>query len=291
MSNFEFTERCKRFSDDEEGTGTVFSIFGAAMFIIIGGTAIDGSNFWRSQQHMQQAKDVAAHAGVVQLAMNNTGGDAKTGRKSLVESNMPSGIYGSLYADQATDITVLHYDDATTSLSVDGKPNAVRVRLHRDQASGNPVQTFAPRLSDLFLITEKTKLSEWNLEVQGVAALAKFQGCSSTDGIYAKEQFSFSSSSTMGHGYCLHSQDTIWMSRQNTILPTAGLSMPNIDTCGNKCSDSAHALEDIGINTSALTGGSVVVKSQTDFESLSQVPEGLTNDVSCAANGSGPNAG
>ena len=330
-----------RFSSDESGTGTVFSIFAIAMLIIIGGIAVDGSNFWRNEQMLQKTADAAAHAGAVQFAYGNDSMDARDSAGAIVNSNMPSEHYGNLYADQSTDIEALHYDAATNSLNSTGTPNAVRVYLHRDQLSDNPVRTFALRLSDLFLITEQTNLSSWNMQVRGVAALTKFQGCNSTDGIYAKDQIRLSSSNTIGGGYCLHSQSEVWMSQQNTFEPNSGLSMPNLDACGSKCTDSAnpgstaasfarnlimpdiathiqtvqssflgsgsaelkdefffgkfiessqlYVLSDIGITTSGLSTGSVVNISQNEFESLPHIPEGLTYDVACTANGNGPN--
>ena len=57
------------FRKDESGVGTVNSLFFAAMSMLIGGVAIDGTNLWRHQQLMQQTADAAAHAGVIQLAL------------------------------------------------------------------------------------------------------------------------------------------------------------------------------------------------------------------------------
>ena len=229
-----------KFSRDESGTGTVFSIFGIGMLIMIGGIAIDGSNFWRNEQMLQKTADVAAHAGVVALANGADSTTALDNAASFVSYNMPFAQYGNLYANQSTDIEVLNYDEATNTLNSSGKPNAVRVYLHRDQLSDNPVSTFALRLADLFLISEQTNLSNWNMQVRGVAALAKFQGCNSTDGIYSKGKLSLSSSSTIGAGYCLHSQNEVWMAQQNTFMPTAAVSMPNLDTCGSKCTDASN---------------------------------------------------
>lgn len=231
--------RLAAYARDDDGTGTVFSIFAVAMLLIIGGIAIDGSNFWRNQQQMQQTADVAAHAGVVELTMNGTQG-AASAAATFVNNNMPSDLYGNLYADQNSDIVLVHYDENNNSISTSGTPNAVRVQLHRNSASGNPLRTIALRVSDLFLISEQTSLSNWNLSVTGVAALAVFKGCNSTDGIYAKDQVRLSSSNTFGSGYCLHSQDEIWMSQQNNFMANSGLSMPNLDSCGSKCTDGAN---------------------------------------------------
>lgn len=230
----------ERFTRDDAGTGTVFSIFAIAMLLIIGGVAVDGSNFWRHQQLLQQTADVAAHAGVVQLAYGNGSDAAEDATSTFVNTNMPASHFGNLYHNQSSDIEVVHYDEATNTISDAGKPNAVRVYLHRNELSDNPVQTLTLRVADIFLINEQTNLSTWNLQVRGVAALAKFQGCNSTDGIYAEGQLRLSSSNTIGGGYCLHSQDAVWMSQQNTFMPTSGVSMPNLDSCGSKCTDSAN---------------------------------------------------
>lgn len=330
-----------KFGKDEDGTGTVFSIFAFAFLMIIGGIAVDGSNFWRSQQQLQATADVAAHAGVVEIARKNGSDAAKLAAANFVNANMPADVYGNLYADQTTDISVVHYDEATNTVSTDGRANAVQIFLHRNELSQNPVRTLALRVSDIFVISEQTYLSSWNVQVRGVAALAKFQGCNSTDGIYAQGQIRLSSSNTVGAGYCMHSQNEVWMSQQNTFVDTSAVSMPNLDSCGDKCTDAqnpgtssasfernlimpdipAHitevrdsfletgdttmkddffqakslensalqALRDIGITTSHLVRGSVVNLTEDEFESLTQVPEGLTYNVTCTANGNGPN--
>lgn len=232
--------RTADFARSESGTGTVFSIFAIAMFIMIGGIAIDASSLWKHEQHLKHTADLASHAGVVQLAFGNDEQAALAAAEAFVESNMPAAIYGNLYYDKTVDISLLHYDVTTNKVSTTGEPNAVAVMLHRDGMSGNPVSTFALRLSDIFLINEQTNLSEWNVRELGITALAEFQGCKSTDGIYADGQVSLSSSSTFGGGYCLHGQDDIWMAQQNTFMPTAALSMPNLDDCGSKCTDAAN---------------------------------------------------
>ncbi len=47
-------------------------------------------------------------------------------------------------------------------------------------------------------------------------------------------------SNTIGAGYCLHSQNEVWMAQQNTFMPTSAVSMPNLDTCGSKCTDASN---------------------------------------------------
>ncbi len=84
-----------KFSRDESGTGTVFSIFGIGMLIMIGGIAIDGSNFWRNEQMLQKTADVAAHAGVVALANGNDNTTARDNAASFVDYNMPFAQLGT----------------------------------------------------------------------------------------------------------------------------------------------------------------------------------------------------
>lgn len=230
----------RRFRHEEDGVGTVFSIFLLVMLIIVSGVAIDGSNYWRHQQMMQQTADVAAHSGVVKIAMGGGEQDIRTSVVDYVEANLPQSGNGNLFADQGSDIELLRYDEITNTLHSDGTPNAVRVLLHRDQASGNPVQTIALRVSDLFMPSGGMQMSTWNLTIQGVAAMAKMQGCNSTDGLYAKGDVQLSSSNTFGAGYCLHGQNEVWLSQQNTFMPGSGISMPDLTSCGSKCTDASN---------------------------------------------------
>ncbi len=225
---------------DEDGAGSVFGIFAVVMILILGGVALDATNLWRNQQMLKQTADVAAHAGTVQLASGGDAQNAYNTARTLVEANMPQSWYGNLFSNPQADIEVLHYDPDTDLIGGTGPLNAVSVTLRRDQDSGNPVPTFLLRVADIMLIGDATDLSQWNVKTRGVAAFVGTKKCMSTDGLYAQGELGLTSSSNFGPGYCLHSQDKVWMPQQNSFATGTGISMPNLSNCGGKCDDSSN---------------------------------------------------
>lgn len=332
---------CRRLLEDQAGGGTVFSLFAFLALLLIGSLAVDSSNAWRSYQQLKQTADIASHAGAVALADGALGSAAQTQAIDAVQWNMPSAIYGTLFENASTDVYLLSYDPDDNSVSSTGAPNAVAVVVHRNDATGNAVKTFFMNL--VSFVDGGDERRAFDINVRSISALTSTRRCSSADGIYARDQVTLTSSNFIGAGYCVHSQSDVWLPQQNIFEPGAGLSMPDLDNCRNKCTDSANpgseaaafernllmrdmntwitevaetfsdrffshperdeffasksldvpalpALEAVGIDTGALTKGAVVQIGQSDFESLTEIPGGLVYDVSCSANGNGPNA-
>ncbi len=230
----------REFRNDESGVGTVLSLFFAIMFLLIGGVALDGTNLWRNHQLMQNTADSAAHAAVVQLALGNSESQATQAALNSVQANMPTSAYGNLHADGFGNVNLVKYDPETNLVTSTGTPNAASVTLHRNDVSGNPVDTYVLRIADYLTIGDPTDLSHWDLSVTGVATVANTRRCNSTDGVYAQDAIRVSSSNSFGPGYCLHSQTEVWMPQQNSFAPTAGISMPDLEDCSNKCTNSAN---------------------------------------------------
>lgn len=224
----------------EDGAGSVFGLFAIVMILLLGGVALDATNLWRNQQMLKQTADVAAHAGTVELARGGDAAQAYAAARALVEANMPHGWHGNLFANPVTDIEVLHYDPDTDLVGGTGPLNTVSVTLRRDELSGNPVPTFMLRVADILTIGDATDLSHWNVAARGVAAFVGTRKCVSTDGLYAKGTLNLTSSSSFGSGYCLHSQDKVWMPQQNSFAAGTGISMPNLTDCGGKCEDGSN---------------------------------------------------
>ena len=331
-----FLHTLSEFRRSEDGVGGVFGIFFTVMILLIGGLAVDGTNVWRNLQLMKQTADVAAHSGVIQLAIANTNNDAQTAALGTVELNMPSAKFGNLFGNSDTDIQFVHYDSATNAILSGGPTNAVSVTLRRDELSANPLDTLLLGLADLLSLGAGDSLSEWNISATGVATFVQTKRCQSNNGLYAKEALKISSSNDFGAGYCLHSQQEVWMPQQNTFAPTTGISMPDVANCGSKCVDTANPgasdaafetnllLQDLNqhiqstksafitptfgdtrrdeffssktveqidngeISTLGLSPGAVVAISESDFESLTDIPRGLTYDVQCVDSGNGP---
>ena len=333
--------KASSFAREEHGGGTAFALFWVMTCLLLAGLAVDGTNAWRNQQVLQQTADVAAHAGVVNLAKGEGEGVVLNSAIDAIQLNMKTSRWGNVLHDTSTDVVLLNYDAASNSISTSGIPNAVGVVLQRSQLTGNPVNTFLLKIAKL-ASSGTVDLSSWDVRVASVATLTATRACSSSDGIFAQNQVNVTSSNTFGPRYCLHSQSDIWMPQQNFFSDFSGLSMPDLADCGSKCSDSANpgveaakfetnlilpdlyrhitrlaaaftatttqthpdkaaffanksrasdltALIDAGVDTSALTTGSVVSLTGTQFQALTDIPEGLTYDITCTANGNGPN--
>jgi Flp pilus assembly protein TadG len=329
-----------RFSREQAGGGTIFSLFVFLALLLIGSLAVDSSNAWRSFQQMKQTADIASHAGAVALANGDTDTIAKTDAIDAVQWNMPSSVYGTLFEDETTDVYMLNYDPENNAVSSTGKMNAVGVIVHRNDTTGNSVNTLF--MNFVSFVSGNNERQDFEINVRSISALSATRACSSSNGIYAKDKITLTSSNAIGGRYCLHSQSDVWLPQQNTFEPTAGLSMPDLEDCGGKCTDSANpgseaaafesnyimpdlnawitdtalaftdtfgsfpekdkffasksletsalpALEAVGINTSGLIKGDVVDIDQSDFEILTEIPAGLVYNVSCLANGNGPN--
>lgn len=217
------------FIADERGAMTVFALFGIVVTAMLVGLAIDVTNLHRQKERITVAADAAAHAGVVALALKKTKSEIETAALAAVESNAPLDYVGQTIRG-ISDIHLVRFDPRTRTL-VPGTPNAVRVTLRRDSSVNNPVKTGLLRIAGV---------DNFEVTVESVAYYGRPGMCTSSDGIYAKGQVTLTSGNRIAGTYCVHSQTTVWMPQQNTFDEGAGLSMPDLATCGTKCFDSAN---------------------------------------------------
>ena len=201
--------------------------------------------------------------------------------------------------------------------------------MHRDGSTANPVGTFLLRF---------VGFDEWQFGASGAAVHTEVQSCESSEGIFARGDIGLSAQNTFGAGHCVHSAEYVTMQIDNTFDPGAFVSMPNLEDCGNKCTDDAFnpgiiaaaheanylmpdltewidgvedsfinplastaikddfyygknldsnlsALEPLGIVTAPLSKGDVINLTKAQFDSLSDVPKGLTYNISCPSSG------
>ena len=219
------------FGRNEDGGGTIFALFGCLVCLLLAGAAIDTTNAWRNQELLYLTADVAAHAGVSALAQGRSASAARAAAITAIEFNMPQARYGPIIANGPRDIVLRHYDAGTNRLTVSGAPNAVVVGLERSRAVDNPVPTFLIKLAGVM---------SWDIRVQSVATLVQTQNCNANDGIYARDRVTLSSQNQIGAGFCIHSQDAVWLPQNNTFAPGSYVSMPDLADCRNKCTDLAN---------------------------------------------------
>jgi len=226
-----------RFRSDENGSGTVFSVFGVLICLVLAGSAIDITNAWRNRELMKATADAAAHAGLVALVQGYEKDMVLERAKSVAEINMPYARFGPITFETVNSkekkeaFALRHYDTRTNSLVSFGAPNAVVVTLERSRRGGNPVPTFLLRL---------VGFNYWDIAARGVAVAATTKRCNTNDGIFARGKITLASQNKIGAGFCLHSQDAVWLPQNNTFESGSWVSVPNLEECRNKCTDVAN---------------------------------------------------
>lgn len=213
----------------ERGSMSIFALFGFAVICLVVGLAIDVTNVHRQKEWITVAADAGAQAGIVALYERATPEEIQAAALVAVETNAPTSLVGRTVRG-VSDVQLVRYDPVTRSL-VPGTPNAVRVTLHRDSSVDNPVATGLLRFAGI---------EEFEITASSVAYYGAPGRCDSSDGIYAKGQVTLTSGNLIGRHYCVHSQTSVWMPQRNTFEEGAGLSMPDLADCQNKCYDTAN---------------------------------------------------
>ena len=214
----------------QDGSGTVISMFGLIVCLMLGGIAIDSTNAWRSKGLLNLTADVAAHAGVVSLAQGAEPAIVLSAAKAATEFNMPYDYFGRIIEDASYDIALRHYNSETNTVGLLGEPNAVVITLQRSKAVSNPLPTYL-----LGFVGQQS----WDIKVRSVAAIATTKRCDSTEGIFAREQVMLTSQNQIGTDYCIHSQQAVALPAHNTFEEGSLVSMPNLAKCQHKCGDTA----------------------------------------------------
>lgn len=218
------------FINSEEGAGTAFALFVFMVLCVLLGVMIDTTNAWRNRTMLAAAADIGSHAGAVALANGASEDEALQAARALVAQNLPITTYGNTVQSDG-DVYLLHFDTDTRQLYEDGPRNAVAVRSNQLASRGNAVGTFLLDFAGVF---------SWDVREVSVAVFDVSANCLGTDGLYSKGQIRISSQGYVGSGYCLHSNDHVWLPQQVTFEPDTMVSMPDLDDCKNKCNTDAN---------------------------------------------------
>ena len=219
-----------RFARREDGGGTVFSLFLFVMLAMLLGLMVDATNAWRNRTFLASVADIAAHGGAVALATGKSEAEVADEAARLVEANLAGGFFGAVL-DAESDVFLVHYDAEARVFETTGPKNAVVVRVGRTEARGNPVATYLLRFAGFDL---------WNVTAESAAVFSEALNCSATNGIYAGGKVTLTSQNDIGAGFCIHSQERVWLPQQNTFDENSYVSMPDIADCGNKCDGEAN---------------------------------------------------
>jgi len=226
-----------RFSKNEDGIATVWSLFWLVLCLAISGIAVDTTNAWKTQQILQSTADVAAHAGALELG--TVGNDSiievvREASNHYASLNVNSGRYGDILVDD--DIQVGYWDnDAKTFTEMDAgsiqTPNAVRATTRRDGVASASVGTFFLRFVGFNEFTISTS-----------AVVQRFVPQCEGDGIFANGENNSSAQQTFIDRFCMHGEKGITFAQRNTFEEGTIASTPNLDNCGpsfKSCTD-AH---------------------------------------------------
>lgn len=219
----------ERFCRSEAGGMTVFALFIFVICCMLAGLAVDVTNLHRQKEYITIAADAAAQAGIIAMSEEKTTSEIQAIALAAAEQNAPVSVVGQTVRG-VSDVQLVRFDPMTRTI-VPGAPNAVQVTLHRDQSVGNPIATGLLRIAGF---------EAFEVSVESVAYYGKPGVCSSSDGIYAKKDVTLTSGNRIGSNYCVHSQTKVWMPQENLFEEGAGLSMPDLAACGDKCFDTAN---------------------------------------------------
>lgn len=234
----------------EEGIITSLSLFLLVAMLMIGGLALDVMNMTVQRTKLQVTADAVAHAAIFSRRTNSEE-DAINLALDLATANMPNRHYGE--AIRREDIRFGRWDDASREFIEEvGAREAVQVTPRRDFGRGNAVPTYLLRF---------VGLDHWDLSTPAVF-LAQRDPCFN-DGFVARGPVSFNSNNHFASGFCVHSNDHVWLRQNNVFESGAQVSMPDLadldvpggDTSGNPGLDEA------------------LTEARMDLDILDQLPE------------------
>lgn len=199
----------------EDGAITTLSIFLFIAMLIIGGLALDVMHRTTQITKLQGTADAVAHAAIL-ARRTHSEQEAIAIAHELALMNMPPRRYGEAIRRQ--DIEFGRWDSVSmTFMPEPGAREAARVTPRRERTRANEVRTMLLRF---------VGLDQWEL-ARSAVFVAELDPCLS-DGFVARGPVSFNSNNHFAAGFCVHSNNHVWLRQNNTFEPGAQVSMPNL---------------------------------------------------------------
>ncbi|GAA3875208.1 pilus assembly protein TadG-related protein [Celeribacter arenosi] len=138
-------KKVQQYRKQEDGIGTVSSLFFLVLIAIIGGIALDGANAWRARFQLQVAADAAALAAAAHI-------DNPTAAREIAMEVVRRNLGGDTNALTSEDITFGVWDAASGDFalaedeSAEDAYDAVVVQTQRSNERSNSVGTYLMRL-------------------------------------------------------------------------------------------------------------------------------------------------
>lgn len=205
-----------RFSSDESGGMTAFSLFILVTTMFVGGYAIDVGNAMMARTHLQIAADAAGHAALYTRELKSES-EAIAAAHEIALGNMPESAFGAVLND--ADIEFGRYDVDTLSFEpLSGSRSAVRVTTRRTLENDNAIATYMLKL---------VGLDEWNLSVTSV--FTTYRPSCLREGFVAESVVDIQSNNSYSNGFCIHSNSHVSLNSNNYFEPGTIVSMANLD--------------------------------------------------------------
>ena len=220
-----------QFYRNQSGAGTVMSLFGLMICLLLGGVAIDSTNAWRNKELLSLTADVAAHAGAVAIAQGADPEDIMDAVMTATEFNMPKDRFGRIIKEAQYDITLQNYDPGTNTFQSTGEPNAVEVTLRRNKLVNNPVPTFL-----LGLIGQYS----WDITARSVATVGNTERCDASEGLFSSNKIVLDGENQIGNNFCIHSQQSVVLNSRNIFEKGSLVSMPDLTNCFDMCNSESN---------------------------------------------------
>lgn len=224
--------KLRGFGRDEDGGGTIFGLYIFCIMLMIFGLAIDVANAWRNRTFLTSTADIAAHAAAVGIANGESQSQIRSDIDTIIKTNLPTVMFGTMI-DTSTDVSFGEYDVHKYGWSSIGGAdyNGAVVKLERSKDYGNPVTTFIMRLMGV---------TSFDLSARSAAVYDINGACDSSNGVYSEGKVTITTQGDIGSGYCLHSNDIVWLPQNNVFADDTMVTMAHFSQCGSKCTDAAN---------------------------------------------------
>ncbi|WP_165354719.1 TadE/TadG family type IV pilus assembly protein [Tropicimonas sp. IMCC6043] len=224
-----------KFLRSDGAAAGIWSIFVFLACAVVAGLAVDGTNALRAREQLQSTADIAAHAGIVELAKGGSRNDIRAAVAASVESNMPRDLFGNPIGASTDAIAIGSYEDGKLVTSSTGDDDTVALTLIRAPSLGNAVPTFLLKL---------VGLNSWTIVANSAATFGASEDCAANDGIFARGGIKMTSTAEIGADFCFYSKEYVEMSNHNAFLPDSHVGMPDLADCSHCTDDHNPGVED-----------------------------------------------
>ncbi|MCA0042663.1 pilus assembly protein TadG-related protein [Celeribacter sp. ASW11-22] len=204
------------FSRGDNGSISIVAMLLFVAFAAFAAIGIDFAKLRSDRTLMQSTADAAAHAAIYMRELNDAD-TAKAAALEVVEAMMPFDDYKTVVSEN--DITFGDFDYETRSFTADeDAKGAVRVNIHRDEASGNGISTYLFKLVGIDTF-------DTNLD----SVFVTYVPTCFIEGFVADEKVDIQSNNSYFNGFCIHANGGVSINSNNFFESGTVVSMTDLD--------------------------------------------------------------